>query len=162
MEGGGQEAWLEAVHLDAGGAEAGDLDDGGGAEVEAGGGGEIEEVDAGGGDVFAEVAGAEVKAERAEEIEEFGVKEVDLGEVGLGRVAALEIAVLDERAAVGVAVDAVTGEELDAGLGLLREGMGGVEAYGDDLGSELGSDWRSDWGSDWGVGWWSQEVAFEI
>lgn len=114
--------------------------------MEAGGGGEIEEVDAGGGDVFAEVAGAEVKAERAEEIEEFGVKEVDLGEVGLGWVAALEIAVLDERVAVGVALDAAAGEELDAGLVLLREGVGGAEAYGDDL------------GSDWG----RQEVAFGI
>ena len=65
------EAGAELIDLGAGGAEAGDLDDGLGTEVEEGAGGECEEVNAGGEDVFAEVAGMEGKAPGGELGEEF-------------------------------------------------------------------------------------------
>lgn len=61
------EAGAEGVDLGAGGAEAGDFEDGCrfvvGADVEEGAAGEGEEVDALGEEVFAEVAGVEVEAE---------------------------------------------------------------------------------------------------
>jgi len=134
VEGGGHEAGLEAVHLDAGGAEAGEFDDGGGAEVEAGGDGEVDEVDGGGEDVFSEVAGVEVEAVAVEVLQELDGEEVDLGEVGGGGFAAAEVAVADGGAAVGVVLDAELGEEVDLGLGLLGEGVGGAQVDGEDLG----------------------------
>jgi len=54
---------MEAVHLSAGGAQAGQLDDRGCAEVETGGGGQAQKIDARGGDVLAEVAGLEMETE---------------------------------------------------------------------------------------------------
>jgi len=131
-EGGCHEAGMEAVHLNAGSSEASDFDDCLPADVEAGGCGQGEQIDAGGGDVFSEVAGEEGKAGRAKGFEEFGLQEMDLGEVGLSGIAPGEIAVAYVGAAVSVALDTQTGEEVDLRLRVLAEGVGPAETYGDD------------------------------
>jgi hypothetical protein len=134
------EAGAEVVDLGAGGAEAGDLEDGAGvgvgAEGEEGVGGEGEEVDAGGEDVFAEVAGGEGDVEGGELGEEFGGEEVNLAEVGEGGVLALEVEVLRGGAAVGVAFDAFACDEGQRGLGELGEGVAGIEGESEDFGHE--------------------------
>lgn len=130
----GHQARMEAVHLSAGGAQAGQLEDRGGAEVETGGGGQAQKIDAGGGDVLAEVAGLEMETEGAEVCEEGGLQEMNLGEVGLPRVSPSLIPVPDGGAAVSVSVDAQAGEEFDLWLRVLAEGVGGAEAHGDDFG----------------------------
>ena len=140
-EGGHHEAGVEAVHLDAGGAEAGELDDCGLAEAEAGLDGEAEEVDAEGGEVLAQFAGVEREAGFRERGQELHVQEVDLGEIGLTGILAARVAVLHGAAAVRVAHDAETGEELDPRLRDLAEGVSWVEADGYDLyGDNLGGD----------------------
>jgi len=133
-EDGCHETGAEVIHLNAGSAEAGDFDDCSRADVEAGGCGQGEQIDAGGGDVFSEIAGEEGKAGRAKGFEEFGLQEMDLGEVGLSGIAPGEVAVADGGAAVSVALHAQTGEEVDVRLRMLAEGVGSAEAYGDDTG----------------------------
>ncbi len=54
--------------------------------------------------------------------------EVDLAQVGLGGVPGEAGAVLDGGAQVGVALDAESGQEADAGAGGFGEGVGGVGA----------------------------------
>jgi len=101
-------AGVELVDLVAGAAEAGDFKNDCRADVEEGPGGEADEVEVAGGDVFAHLAGGEGKL-----VEEFGLEEVDLAEVGLGGVFALEVEVLGEGAGVGVAFYAVLGDEVN-------------------------------------------------
>jgi hypothetical protein len=139
-EGSGHEAGAEVVHLDAGCAEAGDLDDGGLTEMEAGAGGEVVEVEAGGGDVLAHVAGGDAEGEELGLGEELGVDEVDLGEIGAGGVFADVVEVLDGGAEVDVTLYAEAFEELDGGLGALGEAMGWVAAYGLDVWGHVGFD----------------------
>jgi hypothetical protein len=114
--------------LDAGGAVAGDLEDGF-TDLQACAGGEGVEVEVAGGEVFAEFSGHEVVA-----VEEFGVQEVDLGEIGVGGLASLEVAVLGGWAGVGVAFCAVGRKKVDLRLGYLVKAVDGGEAGGDDSG----------------------------
>ena len=79
-----------------------------------------------------EVGGFILVGFTCEGVEEFGVEEVDLGAVGGFCVLADEVAVADGGAAVGVALYAEIGEEVDAGLGEFREGVGGAAAGGED------------------------------
>jgi hypothetical protein len=120
------QAGAEGVDLGAGGAEAGDFEDGFGADVEVGVEWEGEEVDALSEEVFAEVAGVEGKAFFGQLGEEFGAEEVDLGEVRLGGVLALEVEVLGGGAAVGVVLDALSGDKREVGLRLLGEAVVGA------------------------------------
>lgn len=88
-------------------------------------------------DVLAELAGVDGGKEggvECESVEEFGVEEVDLGPISGGWVLAAEVAMLDGGAAVGIALNAKVGEEMDGGLGVFREGVGRVEAGGKDGG----------------------------
>ena len=132
------EAGAEGVDLRAGGAEAGDFEDGGGggvgADEEVGAEWEAEEVEAAGEEVFAQFAGGEGEAFGGQLVEHLGGEEVDLAEVGSGGVLALEVEVLDGAAAVGVAFDAFVGDEGDAGLRLLGEAVGGAAGGGDEVG----------------------------
>jgi hypothetical protein len=127
------ETGAEAVDLGAGGAEAGDLEDGGGADVEEGVAGEGEEVETGGEEVFAELAGGEREAKEGELVEELGGEEMDLSEVGSAGGLALEVEVLSGCAAVGVVLDAFVGDEGERGLGLLGEAVGGGGGGGEDV-----------------------------
>jgi hypothetical protein len=109
-EDGVHELGAETVDLVAGGTVAGDLELRV-ADREDGAGGEGVEVEVAGGEVFAELAGGQ-----GELVEEFGVEEMDLGEVGSAGVLALQIEVLGGGTGVGVALDAVAGDEVDRGL----------------------------------------------
>ena len=134
MAGTGSEAGLhetgaQLVQLEAGGAQAGELNDGIGAEKKAGGDGEGEEIKMLGGQVFAELTRGETEL-----VEELVGEEMDLGEVGRGGIAADQIAMADGGAAVGVTFNAEAGEEMDGGLGELGEGVRGVEVDGGDGG----------------------------
>jgi hypothetical protein len=132
------EAGAEVVDLGAGGAEAGDLEDGAGVGVgtkgEEGVGGEGEEIDAGGEDVFAEIAGGEGDVEGGELGEEFSGEEMDLAEVGEGGFFALQIEVLRGGAAVGIAEDAFACDEGEGGLGEFGEAVARVEGESGDVG----------------------------
>ena len=142
VEGGLHEIGAEVVHEAAGGAEAGELDDGSGAEMEVGAEGKIAEIEVAGGDVFAELAwvdGGEgeivVLVSFADEhVQEFGVQEVDLGAVWGGGVSAGEVTVADSGAAMGVSLNAEAGEKVDGGLGEFRKGVGRTEVHGEDDG----------------------------
>jgi hypothetical protein len=70
-------------------------------------------------------------------IQEFMLEEVDLAEVGLGGIFADEVQVLDERAAVGVALDTLSGDEGDAGLRVFGEAVGCRELDGGNVGWHL-------------------------
>ena len=60
------------------------------------------------------------------------MNEMDLAEIGLGRIARDARAMLHRHAAMRVALDAETGEEADAFLGRLREEMRRASVDGDD------------------------------
>jgi hypothetical protein len=132
------EAGVEGFDLGAGGAEAGDFEDGCCfgflTDVELGAAGQGEEIDAFGEEVFAQVAGVEREAESGEFDELFGGEEVDLSEVGGGGVFALAVEVLDGGAAVGVVFDAFAGDETDVWMGLFGEAVGRAERGGEDDG----------------------------
>ena len=102
-----------AIDLGAGGAEAGDLDDGLVAEVKEGVTGQAEQFQAHGQDVFADLAGAERIAGGGKLFQLFRGEEVHLAEIRLRGIAALLIQVLHGRAAVRIALDAFTGEQVD-------------------------------------------------
>jgi hypothetical protein len=101
------------VDLRAGGAETGDFDDGFGAEMEFCMQREREEFDAAGEDVFADLSGLQRKAEGGEFVEHLGGEEVDLREVGLRWILALQVHVLRGGAAVRVAFNTFPGDEVE-------------------------------------------------
>ena len=72
------------------------------------------EVDAGRGDVLAEVSRSDLEPGRPQLVEELGVDQVDLAQVGRVGVLADAGAVLHGGALVGVALDAAPGEQPDA------------------------------------------------
>ena len=128
---GGADAWVkagphetgaEAVHELAGRAEVGELNQRGGAEAETRAEGQGAEGEAAGGEIFAHLAREDAGMKGGvvgEGVEELGFEKMDLGEVGGGRVFADEIAVAHGGAAVGVALHAEAGNEVDGGLGIL-------------------------------------------
>jgi hypothetical protein len=134
------EAGAEGINLGAGGAKAGDFEDGCGTDVEEGVEGEGEEVDALGEEVFAQLAGGKREALGGELGEEFGGEEMDLGEVGGGWGFALEVEVLGGAAAVSVVLDAFVGDEGERGLRQLGEAVGGVGGGGEDF-HEVSGEW---------------------
>jgi hypothetical protein len=104
------EALLKPVKLDARIAYTGELDQGvTGGEARAGG--EGEKVEAAGGDVLAHVAGFHSEAGGVQLVEQLGVDQVDLPQVGLGGVAGDAGAVLHGFAGVRVAFDTEAGDQ---------------------------------------------------
>jgi hypothetical protein len=99
------------VDLGAWCTKAGDFDDGFAAEMESSVKRKREEFDAAGEDVFAHLSGLQGKAERGEFVEHLGGEEMDLSEIGLRWVFALEVQVLCGGAAMGIAFDAFSGDE---------------------------------------------------
>ena len=90
------------------------------------------QIDARRGDVLAEVSRRDVEPLCHQLLEEFGTNEVHLAEVRLRRVDSNTRPVAHRRSAVGVAVDAETGNERRLLLRLLRERMSRAEVQGDD------------------------------
>ena len=77
---------------------------------------QTEQIDTVGRDVLAHLPGRDGETGRAQFLVEFGVDQVNLAQVGLGRIARHPRAVLDRNALMRVAVDAEPGHELDAVL----------------------------------------------
>ena len=117
------EAGAECVDLLAGGAQAGDFEDGFRADVQECGGGQREEVDVLGEDIFAEIAGAEEIALEGESGELFRREEMDLAKIGEGGISTLQVEMLRGGAAVGVALDALAGDDADGSLWGLGEAV---------------------------------------
>jgi hypothetical protein len=70
----------------------------------------VEEIEAAGRDVLAHLSGGDAETGGAELVVQFGVKQVDLTQVGLLRIAGHPRAVLDRRAGVRIALDAEPGQ----------------------------------------------------
>jgi hypothetical protein len=102
------------------------------ADQQAGAGGEGEEVEAACRDVLAHVAGLHIEAGRVELIVQLSVDQVDLAQVGLGRVAGGAGAVLHGLAGVRVAFDAEAGDQADRESRRLAEAVGGDAVDGED------------------------------
>ncbi len=126
------EAGAEPVDLDAGSAQASDLDDGVRSQMQQRGRGQREEVDSLREDVLTELAGTYGKALRGEFGEQFGCQQVDLAAVGLVGVFAAIVEVLDCGATVRVAFHTFARDEAQRRLHLLREAMPGATGGGED------------------------------
>ena len=122
------EAGSEAVDEDAGRPEARQLDNRGRPELDQGPERHPFEVQSGGGDVLAEVAGANLESSFEERRKEFGWDQVDLPEFGQAGPAACQIAVADERAAMGVTFDAISFHQSNAVLDWLLKRCPGAAA----------------------------------
>src|SRR3546814_8316106 len=83
-------------------------------------------------DVLADLARPDVEPLRLQLVEQFGVDQVDLPEVRLGRVARDARAVLHRLAEMRVAGDTEAGDEADLGLIGLAERVRGAAADRDD------------------------------
>ncbi len=78
-----EQSWPERVDLCARVAQPGHLDDGRRAELQPGTAGKREQIETTGRDVFAELARADVEPLLSQLIEELGMQQVDLAEIGL-------------------------------------------------------------------------------
>ncbi len=102
------------------------------AEVERGSEGQGEEIEGTRGDVFAKISGKDglgVGEVFRYSREELGCEEMDLQSVRRGGIATAEEAVLNRGAAVCVAFDTATSEQMDGGLWKFGEGVFWAEAY---------------------------------
>lgn len=135
------QAGLQPVELQARVAQAGDLHHGFGPEVKAGAGRKSEEVDATGGDVLAHVASGHPEPGRSQLVEQLGVDEVDLAQVGGSRISGHSGSMLHGDAHVGVTLHTPPGKELQLRDARLAEGVGGAAVHrrhgSDHLGSFL-------------------------
>ena len=91
-----------------------------------------QQIDAFGGDVLAEVGGLHDKTLAAQFVEQLGVDQMHLAQIGLGRIPADAGAVLDRLAHMGVAGDAESREQANAQGRRLAEVMAAAGADGDD------------------------------
>jgi hypothetical protein len=86
-----------------------------------------------GGDVLAEFSGAHREAPGGQFGEQFGVNQVDLSQVGLARVGGDAGAVFDCGAAVGIAFDAVPGDQAQLWRAAFAETVVPVAGEGDNV-----------------------------
>jgi hypothetical protein len=100
------------VNLRAGCAQAGDFDDGFGAEMESCAAWKGEEIYSSGENVLADLTGLEREAESGEFGQHLGGEEMDLCEIGLCGVLALEVDVLRDRAAVRITLHSFASDEM--------------------------------------------------
>lgn len=105
VEHGGHQAGGEAVDVFAGAAEAGHFDQRFVPQPQAGTAREAEQVDPAGRNVLTQLAGANAEALFRQFIEQFGMHQVDLAQVGRIGVFPLVIAVLNRAPKVGIALD---------------------------------------------------------
>ena len=119
-QGGGHEAGLEFVELAAGVAQPGHLDQRP-SETQTRAGREAEQIDAARRDILAHDAGCQTKPGGFELVVQFGVDQVDLAQIGHGRVLGDARAVLDRHPHMRVALDPEPSQEADAALIRLRQ-----------------------------------------
>lgn len=119
----------EPVELHARVAQPGDLDDGVGSEPQAGAARHTEQVDTSGGDVLPHVSRPDLEPDAAELVVELGMNEVDLPEVGPGRITAYPRSVLHGCAEVRVAFYTEPGHKGDGFSGWLGEAVFIVAAH---------------------------------
>ena len=87
-----------------------------------------QQIDAGCGDVLAKLAGLNRKTFGAQFVEQFGMNQMHLTQIGLRRVPADARAVLDRLAHMGVAGDTQSLEQANAEARRLAEVMAGAKA----------------------------------
>lgn len=128
IEYGVHQAWSEEVQLLAGVAQAGNLDHGL-ADREPGARRQGQQIEAAGGDVLAHVARPDLEPLCDQRLVQFGVKQMDLAQVGLRRIASHPRPMLDGHAGMTVALHAKPGQQGDRGL--FRLGKAVVTAAAD-------------------------------
>lgn len=119
----GHESPLVLVELTARVAQAGDLDDRVRPEPQAGSGGQREQVDTAGEHVLTEGPRAHGETGCGEFVQQLGVHQVHLAQVGCGGIALDPGEVLHGRTRVRVTLDAEAGDQRDPFAGLLGEAM---------------------------------------
>src|ERR1700676_1888483 len=122
----GHQTFLEIVELDTGIAQPGDFDNGACAEIRPRTGRQRQQIDAGRGDVLAELAGRNREALGAQLVEQFGMNQMYLAQIGQRRVLAHARAMLDGLAHVGIAGDTQSPEQTNAKARRLAEVVAGV------------------------------------
>ena len=133
-----EQARPEVVDLLARVAQTGHLEDDVGTEVQAGAARQPQQVDAARRHVLAQVGRSDVEARLGELVEQLGVHEVDLAQVGLRRVGPHPAAVLHGLAGVRVPDDAQTFDDLHAGTQVLAEVVGRAGGHRHDPGHGFG------------------------
>ena len=118
--------WMQGLR------KSGDLDHGACPQMQPRARRQRQQIDAVSGDVLAEVGGTHDKTLHPQFLEQFGVDQVHLAQVGLGRIAADAGTVLDRLAHMGVAGDAQSREQANAQGRRLAEVMAAAGADGDD------------------------------
>lgn len=129
----GQQARLESLDLPAWIAQAGYFEFHLLADQQHSAARQGQQVYALGGDIFTEFANAYCEAFCGQFGEQFGVDQVDLPQVGLGGIGGDAGAVFDCYAAVGIAFDAVPGDQAQLRRAAFAEAMIPVAGEGDDV-----------------------------
>src|SRR2546430_5417606 len=134
------QAFLKIVDLDAWVAQPGDLDNGACTKMQSRAGRQGQQINAGGRDVLAKLARLYRKAFRGQLVEQFGMNQMHLTQIGQLRVLADARAVLERLAHMGVAGDTQSLEQANAAARRLAEMMTGAKADGCDAahGSRFG------------------------
>lgn len=127
-----QQSGVELVQLYAGIAQARNCDDGRIADMQARPGGKPQQIHPARGNIFAHLPGAHGKTGSMERIMQFRMDQVDLTQVGLGRVTRHPRAMLDPLAAMRVALNSQSPEESNAPLSRFGKRVRWAAAHGED------------------------------
>src|SRR5436190_13097332 len=130
----GHQAFLKIVDMNAWVAQTGDLDNGACTKMQSRAGRQGQQINAGGRDVLAKLARLYRKAFRGQLVEQFGMNQMHLTQIGQLRVLADARAVLERLAHMGVAGDTQSLEQAYAETGRLAEVMTDAATDGNDAG----------------------------